>query len=65
MLRKFSFICAVAGALLFPVTTFAGEGENHHHQNEQDQRHAEHHDHDQDHWRAWSTTRAFGAAGST
>ena len=51
MVRKLSLICAVAGALLFPITTFAGEGDNHHHQNDQDQRHSERHDHDQDHWR--------------
>ena len=51
MVRKLSLICAVAGALLFPITTFAGEGDNHHHQNDQDQRHSEGHDHDQDHWR--------------
>ena len=56
MVRKLSLICAVAGALVFPVTTFAGEGDDHrhqneqgqHHQNEQDQRNSEHHDHDQD-----------------
>jgi hypothetical protein len=41
MVRKLSLICAVAGALLFPITTFAGEGDNHHHQNDQDQRHSE------------------------
>ena len=40
MVRKLSLICAVAGALLFPITTFAGEGDNHHHQNDQDQRHS-------------------------
>jgi hypothetical protein len=59
MVRRLPLICAVAGALVFPVTAFAAEGDNHHHQNDQnqhqengqDQRHSEHQDHDQDHWR--------------
>ncbi len=48
MVRKLSLICAVAGVLLFPITTFAGEGGDH---DGHDQRHSERHDHDQDHWR--------------
>src|SRR6478672_3111737 len=43
MVRKLSLICAVAGALSFPVTTFA---EDHDHDHDQQQGHQQH-DHDQ------------------
>src|SRR6476661_3632209 len=31
MLRKFSLICAIAAAVLFPTSTFAGHGHGHGH----------------------------------
>jgi len=37
MVRKLSLICAVAGALVFPVIAFAAEGDNHKHENDQGQ----------------------------
>src|SRR6476660_4548612 len=54
MVRKLSLICAVAGALLFPVTTFAedhdhGQQQAHQQHNHDQQQGHQQHDHDQRH----------------
>jgi hypothetical protein len=55
MVRKLFLVCAVAGASLFPVTTFAKDHDHHgdhHDADHHDHDHADHHDH-HGHERHW------------
>jgi hypothetical protein len=53
MVRELPIICAIAAALLFPVTTFAGEHHGHDHNHNHGYDHNHNHGHDHGHHRHW------------